>query len=245
MIDPLELHAYADGQLSKQDEGRVRASLKQDAAAQAELDSILSLKKALHSVDAVECSAAWAKCVGRLDELDKANRTESFVGRYAWALCGVFFLCILGGGMFNRMSPGSQMQAADVARAAASLTPAAGPRSQEPAEVAHFLDDLVGKASKSLTPDRLQVVNGATGEVDGHRVSKLGLHDADGDLCLIIINDVLDLSNLKQASDPNFRVGSLQGMNSVAWTENNVTMILAGNRPFDALVSAATTKLLR
>ena len=77
MIDPLELHAYADGQLDKADRDRVARQLETDAASKAELDSIVALKQFVSAkCEAVECKEEWRKCVGRLNELDKSKRAE-------------------------------------------------------------------------------------------------------------------------------------------------------------------------
>jgi hypothetical protein len=247
MIDPLELHAYADGQLNQADEARVSQMLKQDAASRAEFESIVSLKKALQArCKPVECASEWKACLGRLDELDKSRRTESFVGRYAWGLCGAFFLFILAGGLFNRMRPAGEMQPADVARAAATLSPAAGPRSQEPREVAQYLDNLVGEASRTIAPERLRIVDGATGEVNGHRVAKLGLRDGEGELALIVINGQLDLSKLEDAPDPRLKEGKFLGTNSVAWVDQTGnTLILAGDRSYEELADTVLHRVIR
>jgi hypothetical protein len=137
------------------------------------------------------------------------------------------------------------MEASDVARVAAALSPTSNPRSQEPKEVQQFLDRLVGQAAQSIASDHVQILNGATGEVDGHRVAKLGLRDDSGDLCLIVINGELNLTGMPSATDPRFHEAKFQGMNSVAWTENGTTMILSGDRSCESLIDTVLHKVIR
>lgn len=241
MIDPLELHAYADKELDRESEDRVSRQLQQDPASQAELDTILGLKSTLQAhCKPVACSNEWQACVGRMDELDKVRRTESFVGKYAWALCGIFFLFILVGGLGTRLGPSKGMGSPDLARAVASLGQASSPQSQQPQEVRRWLDSLVGTASQLISPDKVIVLGAATGEIDGYRVAQLELRDAKGDLALLVLSAQLDLSEMPNSSEPGLKAGKLQGVNSLAWNEDGYTLVFAGNRSYDDL--AATLK---
>jgi len=246
MIESLDLHAYADGELSPSESKRIEQLLEQDADSRAEVYAILNLKQAVsHHAKPVECSAEWKACSARIKELQKSHRTESFISRYAWSICGVFFVFILLGGVMNRLNPAKEMQAADLARVAAILSPAVGPRSQEPKEIADFLDRVVGEASKSIASDHLRVQSGGTGEIDGHRVAQINLVDSDGPLALIMINSRLDLNALSSATDKRFKTLQIQGRNAVAWTTLDRTMVLVGDRTYDELIDAAANKVVR
>ena len=241
MIDPLELHAYADGELDKQGEARVRKLLESDAATQAELECIQNLKSSLKQhCQGVECEKTWQACVGRLNELDKTRRTESFVGRYAWALCGVFLLFILAGGVTSRLRPGGNMASPDLARAVASLGQINRPSTQQPEAVRQWLDSLVGRASALVSPDRITVEGAATGEIDGHRVVKMWLRDNVGELALLAVNSRLDMQNMTPSSDRRFMAGKVQGVNCVAWTDGSLAVALVADRSYDELVKAAS-----
>ena len=97
MIDTELLHALADDELSADDRRKVEADLAQDPEAAKVLSSILAVKQAIAShVKPVECEDEWQRCRKRLDEMDKARRTEAFVGRYAWVMCTGLFAFIVG-----------------------------------------------------------------------------------------------------------------------------------------------------
>ena len=117
MKDILQLHALADNQLDPNEAAQVQAALQKDPELMAEYHAVLSIKDCLQSkVSSVTCDETWRTCVGRLNEIDRTRRVEGFVGRYAWALCGVFFLFIVYGGISNRGKVGTaSMETADLA----------------------------------------------------------------------------------------------------------------------------------
>ncbi len=235
MIDPLELHAYADKELDRESEDRVTRQLQQDPASQAELDTILGLKSTLQTHCKGEaCASQWKACVGRLDELDKVKRTEHFVGKYAWALCGLFFMFILVGGVATRMSGSKGMGSSDLARAVASLGQPSSPSSQQPAEVRRWLDSLVGKASELISPENVVVGPVATGEIDGYRVAQINMRDGKGNLALLLMHADLDISDMPSWNG-DMRAGTLQGLNCLAWHKDGYTLVFAGDRPYDQL----------
>jgi hypothetical protein len=240
MIDPLELHAYADGELTQTEEDRIRQQLQDDPQGQLELRTIQGLKATLSKhCEPVECRAQWSACVGRLNELDKTRRTETFVGKYAWALCGVIMLFILAGGVATRLGPGNSMGSPDLARAVASLGAPSRPSSQQPEEVRRWLDGIVGTASKVISPDRLTVLGASTGEMDGYRVSQIALRDRNGDLNLMMLKANLDLNELPSAGDGRYHTSKLQGTNCIAWNDGGMTLVLAGERSFEELKETA------
>jgi anti-sigma factor RsiW len=245
MIDPLELHAYADGELDRETEDRVRRQLQSDPSSSAEVASVQALKGALGRLQPVECKAEWRACVARLDELDKVKRTEGFVSRYAWALCGVIFLFILAGGITTRLAPSTSMASSDLARAVASLGASSKPTSQQPAEVRQWLDRLVGRASDLISPDGLVVLGANSGEVDGYRVAQIELRDREGDMALVVLNANMSLGDMPTTTDPQFRAGQLQGVNCLAWNDGGYTLVLAANRPYDKLAEAAKNIIIK
>ncbi|MEZ0324411.1 MAG: anti-sigma factor [Fimbriimonas sp.] len=235
MIDPLELHAYADKELDRESEDRVRRQLQDCSASQAELETILGLKATLTKhCESHDCKDQWKACVGRLDELDKVKRTESFVGKYAWALCGLFFMFIFVGGIATRLSSSNGMGSPDLARAVASLGQPISPSSQQPKEVRKWLDSLVGKASELISPENVIIGPVATGEIDGYRVSQINMRDGKGNLALLLMNADLDISDMPSWTQ-DLKVGKLQGVNCLIWNDQGYTLVFAGDRPYDQL----------
>src|SRR5687767_4015076 len=146
MSDWLDIHAHADDQLSDEEKARVNSRLQGCDKSRAELAAIHAVKGALEARrDTVTCDETWQRCQRRLDELDKTARIESFVGRYAWALCGLFLALILGVGMLNRTS--GSFGADDVPRIAAGLTPfLSSPSSQDANTKQRFVRQKAGNA---------------------------------------------------------------------------------------------------
>src|SRR5688572_11364387 len=103
MSDWLEIHALADEQLSAEEKAQAQERLANSEKSQRELRAIQAIKEAAASRrDTVTCEQTWKRCQRRLDEMDKVHRIEGFVGKYAWALCSVLFIGIVGAGMLNR-----------------------------------------------------------------------------------------------------------------------------------------------
>src|SRR5688572_10010513 len=103
MSDWLEIHGFADEQMSDAEKASARQRVASDPACARELQAIQAVKDVLQTRrDAITSDETWANCQRRLDELDKAHRIEGFVGRYAWGLCGLFLALIIGVGVLNR-----------------------------------------------------------------------------------------------------------------------------------------------
>jgi anti-sigma factor RsiW len=245
MIDPLELHAYADGELSKEERGKIEERLRNCAESRREIECIQNLKRAIRSeCKAVECEAEWGRCTERIRELNQSRRATTFVSRYAWAMCAVFFVFILAGAFVNRTIGGSQMQGADLARVVSTLAPVGGPASQEPEAIGTWLDSLLGHARHSVSPDRLDIRGAQRGEIDGHPVVQLQCRDAAGDMSLLIVNGILDFSNMPSFGNTDFRVSTVQGMNCLVWTDGRFSMALVGNRPYQELHDVVARKIV-
>ncbi|MBI3721272.1 MAG: hypothetical protein HY248_01860, partial [Fimbriimonas ginsengisoli] len=103
MIDPLKIHALADAELSKEDAEALAHEIAKCRRSTLELETIQGLKLIVNKhCQPVACDDTWCKCRKRLDEIDRAQRVEGFVGRYAWGLCGTFLLAIVVGGLATR-----------------------------------------------------------------------------------------------------------------------------------------------
>jgi anti-sigma factor RsiW len=241
MIDPIELHAFADGELSSAREAVLRKQLAESPQAQAELQSILALKKALREkCIATECRLEWAGCVGRLNELDRARRAERFVGRYAWALCGVFLITILAGGLTSRNDGPESVSMSDISRIATTLAPSRTPPVQDEARE-RWLDDLLGQARKSVDPNRVRILGYSGGQLDGRPVNVFSLQDGHGKFALLVLPGVYNLEGTQELpQDQAFKLGHLQGLNCVVWTDGRNTLSVVGKRTHEDLIQVAT-----
>lgn len=241
MIDPIELHAFADGELSAEREAVLRKQLAESPQAQAELQSILALKKALREKClAAECRQEWSACIGRLNELDRSRRAERFVGRYAWALCGVFLITILAGGLTSRNGRSDSVSMSDISRIATTLAPSRTPPMQDEARE-RWLDELLGQARKSVDPNRVRILGYSGGELDGRPVNVFSLQDGRGKFALLVMPGVFNLEGTQELpQDRGFKLGHLQGLNCVVWTDGHNTLAVVGKRTYEDLVQVAT-----
>lgn len=242
MIDRIELHALADNEVSAERAAELRQLLRDNPEDLAVYESIVALKRCLSVITPVECSAEWRGAQSRIRELEKSRRVERVVGRYAWSLCGVFFLFILVGGIANRGIIGTRVRSEDIAQMATSLVPTRTPSTRDSEAMNSYLDALLGQARQSLAPDRLQVVAGAVGEVNGHHLARLTVRDAKGDLALIIVPGKLDFVGMPLANVGGYHahVGSIDGINCIAWSGPSYSAILIGNRPYADLGQTAS-----
>ena len=240
MIDPIELNALADGELSPKEAEALRRRLEASPEDLAAYDSIVRVKQLLstHS-ERVECRTEWKACVGRLDELDRTRRAERFVGRYAWVLCGVFFLAITAGGLTSRDRKSDSVTVSDLSRVATILNPRQTPPIQNEARE-KLLDDLLGEARQSVDPRRMDIVGYSAGHLDGRPVTAFTLRDPNGTFGLLVLPGVLDLEGTAPLSDRAYKMGHLQGLNCIAWTDGQSTFSVVGDRAYEDLVAVAT-----
>ncbi len=239
MIDPLQLHAYVDGELTAEEKVTLDAEILNDQAAQQELASIQSLKVFLaEKVPSVECKSEWKDCVGRLKEIDKTRHVEGIVGRYAWALCGAFFCMIVVGGVARR-GAGDRVQSDDLAQMALSFR-----GSNRPAVVPgedKALQQLLHNAAISVAPGNIRVLSAARGTLNDRPAVKLCLRDAKGDMALMMIQAQMGFEDLQSMEgQPPMYAGKLGDLNCVAWVEEGRSFVLIGERDATGLHEVAS-----
>lgn len=229
-MDPLDLHAFADGELDQDGAVRVRSALSSDPQAQAQYDAILNLKDVVssHAVkyDSQEC---WRACVGRLNEIDKSRRVESFVGRYAWSLCAVLFALILSGRYMMQGMRGNTAQIADIGR----ILPLHG-SSSSPATSAqtHLYQNVLNQARA--------VVGGPVAQSEGEfldiPVRMLMFRGVPGNVKLIVMPESYNFEDAAEMpTDPGVFSSVLTtptGVqdNCVIWHKGDSTFVIAGER---------------
>lgn len=239
MIDPMELHALADGELSPSEAADLHRRLAASPDAQAELQSIMALKRALRDkVTVIDCRSEWKACLSRIDEIDRTRKVERFVGRYAWALCGALFLVIAAGGLQKRSGSTASVNTADLSRVVTSLSPRRVPPAQSEARE-QWLNEIMGQARQSADPTRMEILGYSDGQLDGRPVTCLSLRDAVGDLALFVMPGVVNIEGKTDQQNPTFRFSHLQGLNCVSWTDGRYTLALVSGRSFDDIAQAA------
>lgn len=227
MIDPIDLHAYADQALDASEMARVEAAIRQDPALQSQLLAIQDLKKALQShCTPVEDPAAWSACRDRIRALDQTHRAESFVSRYSRVFAGGLAALILGVGLMNRMAgpTGSPMSVDDVPRMVAGMAPT------NPTDGSQSW--IRTQSKQDITDRRLPLMFGQaySGTVEGRQICAVDVTDGTEIMRLYVLPGTESLEGLQSSFDNRYQVGTLNGLNSVAWKSGDQTLLLMGQR---------------
>ncbi|MDR3692799.1 MAG: hypothetical protein P4L46_25690 [Fimbriimonas sp.] len=238
MIEPIDLHAFADGELNSVDRTELQAKLDASPDAVRELESIRNLKALLkRQAQEVETRESWKHCVGRLDEIDKARRVESVVGRFAPALCGLFLFTILVGGLVARRHGETSGPKEYVSR----LLPfRSSSESKQDKDEAEWLTHLFNQVRQSrIHTFHVLKVNGYI--ADGIPVTRMSLRDDKGDLLVLLLPKSVDFGELTpMAGHPEYTSGQYGQTNCVARSNGASTTVLLADRPFDELADAMT-----
>lgn len=236
MIDRLELHALADGELEGEERKRVEARLGACAESAAEYAAIVALKKTVgDKCSAIGCEATWAKCRKRIDEVENTRRIESFVGRYAWALCSIFVVLIFGAALMNRQFGGG-VRAGDVPAMMSSLSTLG---QVAPVEAERWIMREAGAKPQIVAPT-FQVVERALGVFDGRKVVALRLRDSEGEFAVLLLPGAKVVDGVQPVDGrPGMSCGQMAQSNCVTWQEGATAVIVTGPRATEELCALA------
>ncbi len=229
MSDWIEMHALADGQIEPG--ARAEAETRRDGAPElkAEYDAVQAVKNACSKVEPVTCAKTWEKCRGRLDELQKRERVEGFVGRYAWGLCSLIFVVMLFGAVLNRMG-GDRLGTGDVAKVLSGFS------SSRPGEGASV--DLGASANKDR--NALRVVATQRAFLNGYVGTVYQLQDQRGPLAFVKVQGVSEVEGVEPMLDAgSYSVGKINDTNCVTWQEGAEANFLIADRSYEDLSRAA------
>jgi hypothetical protein len=234
MSRELELvHALADGELSAAEEQEARQLIQGNPQLQAEYEWALELKSQLsRHCKPIANDEAWRKCIGRLDDLDRVSKTEGFIGKYAWAFCGVLLLTIFVGGMANRAVSTRTVKSVEMAGLLDPFGSAAVVEKEVPQIQASNFVDL----SKF---GRTSVVGGL---IESRPFVRYGLRDqlGLGGFALAMIQGADRIEGLDRPTSHNLiKSGQMNGINAVTWPVRGDTCVLFGERDTEELVAMA------
>jgi len=232
MIEPIDLHGFVDGELSPSRFAEVQAALLESKEAAGEAEEIRQIKLLLQSrIEQPESADSWKACIRRLNEIDKARRVESLVGRFAPVLCGVLILCIFFAGLAARRSGISSRGNLNLAQIVGSMTTVNKP------DQGQWLENLI-KQSRLSTPDHLEIRSVREGVIGGLPSRLFSARDADGDLAILLIPQVVQFEGMTQATNQtNLLLGRLGTMNCVSRTEGDNTVVVIADRTYENLVA--------
>lgn len=238
--DWLEVHALVDDELGREDRERVQERIRACAASHAEWQAVRILRAVVkEKCVQPDCEQSWRSCCKRLDEIDRTKRVESFVGRYAWGICGIFLCVILGASWLNHANGGG-LNAGDVARAESSLAPLSVPRSQTTDSKWHWLQNELDR-TMPVSSSSINLLGAARGYLqDGRKIVRADLEDRDGRMKLYIIESANRVDGGSQIDGhTQYNGARINDVNCITWTGQGAAYVLAGERPVDALCSVA------
>ena len=233
MIEPLNLHAYVDGELSSSERVEVQKLLGESQEALREVEAIQNVKQVLGDrLPEVIGGASWKACVRRLDEIDKARRVERIVGKYAPAMCSVFFVAIVAGGLVSRNHTGTPSTGRNLTAMLGRMRFDKSPANEEKTV---WLKSLIDN-SKMSTPDRLQIRESDDCEIDGMIVQRVVLRDDVGDVTLLMIPRPIEFEGFGAlAKDPSMKFGRCWGRNCLTRRQGEGTLVITADRTYEDL----------
>jgi hypothetical protein len=243
MINPLDLHALADGELEKGEAAQLRQALKNDSEAKAEFEAILNFKDVLKEKPLTyQSEETWRACVKRFNQIDRTKKVESFVGRYAWAMCGVVFALIVGGRYMVKDVRGESARTADLER----LLPGRGAQTAEDPAIEQQFKEILSRAATVTDPNPVKGLQVTTGQFQGIPAGRFRLRDAEGTMVLFVIHGDVNFEDVEpDPTHPDMQTGLLTspaapyGMNCAIWHSNGFTMALGGDRSSEELEAVA------
>jgi len=232
MIDRLDIHAFADRELTPEEMARLEKEIASSPDASRELGAIQGLKNCLQTKAVpADHGRLWKECVGRLDELDKVKRAEHFVGKYAWALCSLLAVVILSGSLFNRFHAG----AVDMPQIASDLSGMTSVPMQGLSQPER-LRSWIGSGPRI---DSSKVVGvGSMESAEGVVIKRVTLREQNGLIDVYLIPNVSSVNGVQPIEDGMF-AGRVNGRNCVIRPDSGFVVLVAGDRPIDELHNIA------
>jgi len=230
MSDKFELiHALVDGQLTGEEFEKAQALLESDPECQMEYQWATKIKaNAAAQCRVTPDQTAWNKALQQMDEIDRSQKINRFVSKYAWAFCALVLATILFGAV-NTRTTGSQTLARE--HVAELFSPGAlkSPSSSNSVTSDSMLD---------LRPYSITAV--ADGIVADRPCRYLRLRDQVGSLALLAVSGVQGLEGIDTPTGiRGFKSGEVNGAKCVTWTMKGTTFVLSSNRPTTELIDLA------
>ncbi|MCG9895927.1 MAG: zf-HC2 domain-containing protein [Fimbriimonadaceae bacterium] len=230
-----QIHAYVDGELTPEEAGQVEAALAADAACRAEAESARLVKDCLTAKCAAhDCRVTWQKSMDRLNELDKARTTETFIGRYSWAFAAAVLAFIILAAGVNRMSGRTDLEQASMASLFSGLNVMEGAERDPLGKIR----GAFGGIDCDIRPEALDIQEIAYGQVAGRRAVRMAARDSRGPIVLVMVEGVERFEGFASAGR-DLALGKMNGVNGVAWTDGPVGIAAFANREPERLLALA------
>ncbi|MGE3126259.1 MAG: hypothetical protein AB7F50_05435 [Fimbriimonadaceae bacterium] len=235
------MNALADGNLPDEELAEAEALCKSDPAATAEFERAKMVRATLASKCVAEPDPEiWKSCVRRLDEIDRVSKTERFVTKYAWGLCGIFLFALLSAAGINRLNGAGTVPTSNIAGLYTGLTPMG---TQAPSVAAENVRQAVGIAPNRIDELEARVIDLAVGIVGGRKAARLTMHDGEGQVVLFVVSGANEVEGVARSIGNGFREGSINGRPAISWQDSGYLLLVTADRTAEELVRVA--KVLR
>lgn len=236
-MNELEIAALADGELKGNDKVTAEQEVANDPAARAHFQGVMAVKETLKTkLPSHNCKETWSKCVGRLDELERASRTESIVGRFSYAMAAVLIVAIFSAAYLNRTDAQGFLDRGSLQRITASAAGAGGSLSVDPRLLEYFNKELrtdprTAVSARDLRPIRLERIQ------EGERwLGRIIYTDGFTEYVLVVIPGAQQLPGEPVADGTGRKYLSLGSTNVVLWQAGDTSYALAAEKPISTLL---------
>lgn len=183
-------------------------------------------------------------CMDRIAEIERSKRTETFVTRHAWALTGALAVAIVGGTLFQRSFQGQGLGNTQMASIVGGAAPARESQDLDSLRAADAFRELaknLGAIQLAPAP-KLRALSMDRGIFEGRAFSRLILQDEKGQrFCLAAIENASGRMNVGGKKQGGYTLGQVNGLNTVSWCQEGVSLVVAGEATPDELVALANT----
>jgi|GEM_PF-4053585 len=232
----VKIHGLIDRQLTPDEAAEIEAILSEDPQLTCLYEEHADQKSLLSRQPKVSLPPnGWSDCVLRLNEIDRAQRTERFVTKYSWAACAVVLAALIGGAIQNRITP-MQLGTGDVPRLSSNLIDG---YSSGASSITNWLQQKLG-VSPVRKPSFLAIQDAKSGFVDGHPEVRLTLTDPSGSVSLFIVGNYSVTQGVHPVAEGSpFSSGTVGDMNCVTWDYQGLSLIMVGPRSVPDLCNLA------
>lgn len=232
------LHALADAQLTEAEQKEIHAAMQVDVTLKVQYTAIIDLKTAVSGLPREDAQPELLAAVrSRLSEIDRVSKADWFVSRYAWSLCGLVLVSIIGAGTYTRMTAGGKVKIGDVQSYNASLvgSPISG--------AAHGVENWIKRSLGLGQNQRVKIVQEEFGTLGGVPTARVILSSPDttnSTLTLFVIESPSKLGGMEvDPANRRFQEGRLGSYNCVNWGQGSYQMLLIGSDSFSNLENVA------
>ena len=230
-----KVHALADNELAGDEHTEASEAVASNPNAAAEYQWAKLLKSELKDkLPVAQNDDLWKSCQARLDAIDKANRAESFVGKYAWAFCLVFLVGIFSAAYMNRTGNRRPLTNEHVAGLLNGLTPFSF---SEPQDAIQSIQKRIGTAPAQL-PQSTKMTSLAFGTVDGRQAAKVTYMDALGEIDMFVVSATDSIDGIDNQAR-GYRLGHINDWEALSWSESGNLFLLVSKRDPEQLKAVA------